>query len=163
MGPWPWFYNTWEIFMISGLTHWPLGVSELLILTDFLGQWPLGDLAIILKVCSPYTYYRLNTSCEIALKWMLQNTFDKKSTLVQVMAWCCQAMSCCLSQCWSRSMLPYGVTRPQRIKITGPEQWQTHCRHLGCIFLKELLAHWFQFNTGLFLSQGLKISQHWFR
>ena len=46
---------------------------------------------------------------------------DEKSTLVQVMAWCCQATSHYLSQCWLRSMLPYGVTRPQWINSYGPE------------------------------------------
>ena len=30
-------------------------------------------------------------SCEIALKWMPLDLTDDKSTLVQVMAWCCQA------------------------------------------------------------------------
>ena len=38
---------------------------------------------------------------------------DDKSTLVQVMAWCRQATSHYLSQCWPRSMSPNGVTRPQ--------------------------------------------------
>ena len=38
---------------------------------------------------------------------------DDKSTLVQVMAWCRQATSHYLSQCWPRSMPPNGVTRPQ--------------------------------------------------
>ena len=33
--------------------------------------------------------------------------------LVQVMAWCHQAPSHYLSQCWPRSMSPYGITRPQ--------------------------------------------------
>ena len=37
---------------------------------------------------------------------------DDKSTLVQVMAWCRQTTSYYLSQCWPRSMSPYGVTRP---------------------------------------------------
>ena len=32
------------------------------------------------------------------------------------MAWCCQATSLYPSQCWPRSMAPYGVTRPQYIK-----------------------------------------------
>ena len=50
---------------------------------------------------------------------------DDKSTLVQVMAWCRQATSHYLSQCWPRSMLPNGVTRPQWvnkmvIKNAGP-------------------------------------------
>ena len=33
------------------------------------------------------------------------------------MAWCRQATSHYLSQCWPRSMLPYGVTRPQWVKV----------------------------------------------
>ena len=32
---------------------------------------------------------------------------EDKSTLVQVMAWCCQATSHYLSQCWPRSVSPY--------------------------------------------------------
>ena len=50
-----------------------------------------------------------------ALRSMLQN-ITGKSTLVQVMAWCRQATSHYLSQCWPRSMLPYGVIRPQWVK-----------------------------------------------
>ena len=42
--------------------------------------------------------------------------FTDKSTLVQVMAWCHQATSHYLSQCWPRSMLPNGVPRPQWVK-----------------------------------------------
>ena len=45
----------------------------------------------------------------------LDHTYDK-STLVQVMDWCRQATSHYLSQCWPRSMSPYGVTRPQWVK-----------------------------------------------
>ena len=52
-------------------------------------------------------------SRENALIWMLLGFTDDKSTLVQVMAWCRQATSHYLSKCWPRSMLPYGVTRPQ--------------------------------------------------
>ena len=40
---------------------------------------------------------------------------DDKSTLVQVMAWCRQATSYYLSQCWPRFMSPYGVTLPQYV------------------------------------------------
>ena len=43
---------------------------------------------------------------------------DDKSTLVQVMAWCRQATSHYLNQCWLRSLSPYGVTRPQWVKVT---------------------------------------------
>ena len=55
-------------------------------------------------------------SYEIALRWMPQDLTDDKSTLVQVMAWCRQATSHYLSQCWPRSMSPNGVTRPQWVK-----------------------------------------------
>ena len=55
-------------------------------------------------------------SCEIALIWMSLDTIDDQSTLVQVMAWCRQATSHYLGQCWPRSLPPYGVTRPQWVK-----------------------------------------------
>ena len=51
--------------------------------------------------------------CEIALIWMSLDFTDNQSTLVQVMAWCCQETSHYLSQCWPRSLSPYGITRPQ--------------------------------------------------
>ena len=47
------------------------------------------------------------------LRWMPRDLTDDNSTLVQVMAWCRQATSHYLSQCWPSSMSPYGVTRPQ--------------------------------------------------
>ena len=58
-------------------------------------------------------------SCDIALIWMSLGFTDDQSTLVQVMAWCRQATSHYLSQWWPRSMSPYGVTRPQWVKITA--------------------------------------------
>ena len=56
----------------------------------------------------------MNTSCEI--RWMPQNTIDDKLALILVLAWCRQATSHYLSQCWPdlpRPMSPCGVTRPQ--------------------------------------------------
>ena len=47
---------------------------------------------------------------------------DDRSTLVQVMAWCRQTTSHYLSQCWPRSLSPYGVTRPQWVKA-----WMSNC------------------------------------
>ena len=49
----------------------------------------------------------------IVLRWISLDLSDDKSTLVQVMAWCRQAKSHYLSQCWPRSLSPYGVIRPQ--------------------------------------------------
>ena len=51
-------------------------------------------------------------SCEIALIWMSMDFTDDQSTLVHVMAWCRQATSHYLSQCWLSFLSPYGVTRP---------------------------------------------------
>ena len=47
------------------------------------------------------------------LRWMTQGPTDDKSTLVQVMAWCPQATSHYLNQCWLGCMAPYGMSRPQ--------------------------------------------------
>ena len=54
-----------------------------------------------------------SSHCEIAVSWMTQNFTNEKSTLVQVMAWGCQATSHYLSKYWPQSMSSYGVTRPQ--------------------------------------------------
>ena len=59
-------------------------------------------------------------SCEIALIWLSLDFSDDQSTLVQVMAWCHQAASHYLSQCWPRSLWPYGVTRPQWVNRFYP-------------------------------------------
>ena len=57
-------------------------------------------------------------SCEIALIWMSLDFIDDQSKLVQVMAWCHQATSHYLSQCWPRSLMPYDVTRPQWVNCS---------------------------------------------
>ena len=59
------------------------------------------------------------SSHDNALQWMPQDLTDDKSTLVQVMAWCRQATSHYLNQCWQRSPMPYEVTRPQWVKWDG--------------------------------------------
>ena len=55
----------------------------------------------------------LSISYEIALRWMPQNFTDDKSILVEVMAWCHQATSHYLGQCWPRSISPNYVAKPQ--------------------------------------------------
>ena len=59
----------------------------------------------------------LSIFCEIAISWMPQDLTDYLSTLVQVMAWCRQATSHYMSQCWPRSLSPYDITRPQWLMI----------------------------------------------
>ena len=71
-------------------------------------------------------------SYEIALRWMPLDLPDDKSTLVQVMAWCRQATSHYLSQCWPRSMSPNGISRPQRVEKKPAERW-----NLSVIWEKE--------------------------
>ena len=59
-------------------------------------------------------------SCELARRLMSLDLTDDKSTLVQVMAWCHQPTSHYLSQCWPRSLSPYGVIRPQWVNWRLP-------------------------------------------
>ena len=56
--------------------------------------------------------------CETPLIWMSLDFTDDQSMLVQVMAWCRQATSHYLNQCWPRSLSPYGVTRPEWVNST---------------------------------------------
>ena len=57
--------------------------------------------------------------CEIAIRWMPQYLTDHSSTSVKVMAWCRQAISHYLNQCWPRSLLPNDVTRLQKYHQTS--------------------------------------------
>ena len=84
------------------LTHWPLGNLD----------WILGH--VIFKQILVIDGW--GNSCEIARIWMSLEFTDDQSTLVQLIAWCRQATSHYLSQCWPRSLSPYGVTRPQWVK-----------------------------------------------
>ena len=47
--------------------------------------------------------------CEITLVLISLDFTDDQSILVQVMAWCRQATIHYLSECWPRSLSPYGV------------------------------------------------------
>ena len=78
-------------------------------------------------------------SYEIALRWMPLDLTDDKSTLIQVMAWCLQATSHYLSQCWPRSMSPNGVTRPQWVNASLAVV-QCHRPPTPCSVLKTLAA-----------------------
>ena len=74
-------------------------------------------------------------SYEIALRWMPLHLTDK-STLVQVMAWCHQATSHYLSQCWPRSLSPYDVTRPQWVNTQKPLHTLPSRKSFRCVFCK---------------------------
>ena len=93
-----WLMRWYDIMAFDRLTHWPLGnLNEIL--------------DIIFKQILVIDSWGI--FCEIVLIWMSLDFTDDQSTLVQVMAWCHQATSHYLSQCWPRSLSPYGVTRPQ--------------------------------------------------
>ena len=87
----------WNTHYAQILTHWPLG--------DFKNV--IFNLALLIGIFK---------SCDNILRWMPQDLTDDKSTLVQVMAWCRQATSHYLSQCWPRSPMPYGVNGPNQLR-----------------------------------------------
>ena len=79
----------------------------------------------------------LGTHCEITLMWIPQNLTNKKSTLVQVMAWCCQAPSHYLSQCWCRFMSTFGMNKLQWVHSFKQKGW-----HLGDSTFKLYSLEW---------------------
>ena len=92
------------------LSHWPLrNLNEILDMAPEKFEWNFRYVIFkrILVIAGR------GISCEIILMWMSLDFTDDQSILVQVMAWCRQATSHYLSQCWPRSLSPYGVTRPQ--------------------------------------------------
>ena len=95
------------------LIHWPLEDFDKVLVTWFLAWFIL--------VIDGW-----DIAHEISSRWMSLDFTDDKSTLVQVMAWCRQATSHYLNQCWPRSLAPYGVTRPQWIntgQCNGCDHW----------------------------------------
>ena len=82
-----------------------------------------------------------STSCESGFRWVLQNLINQaneKSTLVRVMAWCCQATSHYLNQCWPIFSLLYVITRPQ-----GVNSSEKSCPQKNSYTL-EILHKWFE-------------------
>ena len=107
----------------------------------------------------------LSNSCETALRSMPQNPSDDKSTLVQVMAWCRQAASHYLSQCCPRSLSPYGVTRPQWVKLL-PHYYDLARRklHSAVPLHRRLLISSFDIFFDVILHKNLnKLSSYWWR
>ena len=79
------------------------------------GRCGCNNKLMIFKLMSRIDIWSI--SCEIALRWMPQDLINKKSTLVQVMAWCRQAAIHYPDQWWPRSMMLDGVTRPYWIYV----------------------------------------------
>ena len=96
-------------------------------------------------------------------KWMPQEITDDKSTLVQVMASCHQATSHYLNKCWSSSMMPYGIIRPQWVKhfhMPGQNKHNNTDNVKNNIFIhkKSLIAlnKWNVFRNGITLPERQK-------
>ena len=102
----------------------------------------------IFKLALPIGTFR--ASFDKVLRWMMQDLTDDKSTLVQVMAWCRQATSHYLSQCWPRSVSPYGVIRPQWVNSLAPERCVSNFTsvffqmHFTNFYLEHFLWNWSQ-------------------
>ena len=92
----------------------------------YISQHPLTELIGPWEICMKY--YISNFQANFSDWWlrhllwncpqlMVTGLTDDKSTLGQVSAWCHQATSHYLRQCWPRSMSPYGVTGPQWVNM----------------------------------------------
>ena len=106
--------SCWETYFVQQQHY---GVS--FVFEIFLNHWLQEDVAVTLKyMCIIVKFIiwisSLRSHC---VNWFPLNDIEpnEKSTLVQVMAWCRQATSHYLSQCWPRSMSPCCVTRPQGV------------------------------------------------
>ena len=78
------------------------------------------------------------SSYDNVLRWMPHDLTDDQSTLVQVMAWCRQATSHYLNQCWPKSPPPYGVTRPQWVKGTRGSKLKFYFHCDNCYQIRTL-------------------------
>ena len=93
---------------------------------DFVrSRQPFGIMSGRWKTCY---FVRTNSSLGSSDAIWRQKTGSK---LAQVMAWCRQATSHYLSQCWPRSLSPYGVTRLQSV-----DSW----RHRSGSTLAQVMA-----------------------
>ena len=106
---WPAFSHS-NITLGISLTHWSLGDLDVI-------QNAIFNIVLLIGI-SWFPY-------DNALKRISQDSTDDKSTLVQVMAWCRQATSHYLSQCWPGSVTPYDITRPQWVTAIVFSIWHS--------------------------------------
>ena len=113
--------------------------------------------------------YDQTISCKTVIRGMLHNFTDDKSTMVQVMAWCHQTASHYLSQCWPRSMPPYGVTMPQWVNMAALVYDIAKHIYRKCLFHSiscehnSLLFTWKELSTGFkaMTWQWIGYYKHW--
>ena len=87
-----------------------------MLIKSCLTHCPLGDVDVWI---SNTTLRLISWVFKSTLPWYeCQKTLDDgKLKLVLVMVWCNQATSHYLNQCWPRSQMPYGITRPQWVNF----------------------------------------------
>ena len=90
--------------------HFVFPVSPCHVNVQLIGPWEICTKfrQVIFKLISVTDGWGI--SCKIVLRWMPLDLTDDKLTLVQVMAWCRQATSHYLSQCWLRDLCRYMVS-----------------------------------------------------
>ena len=104
-----------------------------------LGKCGCNLALVIFKLISQYI---LSIPCEIVLRWMPVDLIDNLSTLGQVMAWCHQATSHYLIQCWPRfmgatsgqmgSMMPYqGRIQDLKLGVAQKQNWLENFENRG--------------------------------
>ena len=133
---------------VKGLTHWPLGDFNLILgrVGNFQANFSEWWLRYLLWNCPQMNATRVDLT-------------DDKSTLVQVMAWCCQVTSHILSQCWPRCMSPNGVTRPQWLKF----RIGSNCQLIISNFIEFTLLKTSKLLLPQMVVHGvINFCQHWF-
>ena len=134
LGQLAWWYFLFHFYRL-------MDIAEAL----FLNLWPLGNLNEILIKQVPANI--MNWWLMYLLWNYPQVDFtDAKSTLVQVVAWYCQATSHCLSQCWPITLSLYDVTRPQWVHIMDIMILQQHLFEFEYVFTNHMMADetWFE-------------------
>ena len=165
-----WLFQYWNDFGSASIDwiyeYWSYWISWLIKIRTYLDRiWRINSLApggfqfnfrlVIFKLTLGNGGRGI--SYEIALRWMPLDLTDDKSTLVQVMAWCHQATSHYLSQCWRRFMSPNGVTRPQWVKFVSIRNKQKYW--CAFVFNSHILTHY-----GLVMPySNVDLGQQWLR
>ena len=109
-------------------------------------------------------HLNLSVTCGTVVprRWTCLSVILPYSTiLVQVMAWCSQATSHYLSQCWTRSLLPHGVTRPEWVNHRVPTlPWQWNSLTFPWPFT-GFQGHFFGWNSKQFTDNLNNVHRFW--
>ena len=98
-------------WLVNSRHKWPI-TRKMLPFDDVIMHVSCGCFSLVMPISKLIIHYN------VTLEWKPQNLTNGQSTLVQVMAWCCQATTHYLNQCWPRPMSPYGITRTKCVKTS---------------------------------------------